>query len=228
MRIHYLQHVPFEGPASIVDWAEERGYALTGSHLYRGDPLPDLDDFDFLVAMGGPMSVNDVGEHAWLVPEMCLIRAAIDADKPVLGVCLGAQLIARAMGATVHPAREKEIGCFPVTRSAGLPPGVFDGLPETFEPLHWHGETLELPLGAVRLAETQACPNQAFQLGRRVIGLQFHLESTPDSIQALTDHCADEIVGGRFQQSVETIRDSDDRVRRVRPLLDDVLVYLSS
>jgi len=228
MRIHYLQHVPFEGLAAIADWAEARGYPITGSHLYRGDPLPALSDFDFLVAMGGPMSVNDVGEHEWLGPEMRLIRAAIEADKSVLGVCLGAQLIARALGATVHPAREKEIGWFPVTRSAGLPADVFDGLPETFEPLHWHGETLELPPSAVRLAETEACPTQAFQLGRRAIGLQFHIESTPDSVAALTEHCADEIVGGRFQQPVDVIRDCEQRTRRVRPLLDEVLEYLTA
>ncbi len=205
MRLHYLQHVSFEGPAAIATYATARGWRIAGSHPYRGDPLPELEDFDLLVAMGGPMSVNDETKLSWLVPEKRLVRAAVHAGKSVLGVCLGAQMIASAMGARVYRA-EKEIGWFPVQRVTQE--GLGAELPETFVPLHWHGETFDLPLGAIRLAETDAVPNQAFQLGARTLGLQFHLEATSESVELMAQHVADEIEsGGRHQQPPEAIRD---------------------
>lgn len=226
MRIHYLQHVPFEGPAAIVDWATRRGHGLTGTHLYRGDTFFDLDTCDGLVVMGGPMSVNDGERYPWIETETRLIAGAIERNMPILGVCLGAQLIAKALGARVYPAPEKEIGWFPVRRVDPAESGAFAGGPATFTPFHWHGETFDLPRGARRLAETEVCPNQAFQFGRRVIGLQFHIEATPESVAALIEGAAHEITGGRFQQTPAEILDSADRSAKVRPILFDILDQL--
>ena len=224
MRIHYLQHVPFEGPAAIADWARARGHALTGSRLDLAEPLPGLADFDWLVVMGGPMGVADVAAYPWMQPELRLIREAVDAGRRVLGVCLGAQFIAHALGARVHPASEKEIGWFPVEAIHGT--DAFEGFPSRFTPLHWHGDTFELPPGATHLARGPACPNQAFQVGRRVLGLQFHLEATPESVGALVDHCSCEIGDGAWEMAPEAIRDCANRCTAVTPVLHALLGYL--
>ena len=144
MRIAVLQHVPFEGPAAIADWAAARGDRIAVAHLYRGDPLPALADFDMLTVMGGPMSVNDEAKYAWLAPEIALVREAIGAGKIVLGVCLGAQIIAKSLGAKVYAAGQKEIGWFEVKRTETEHP-IFEGLPAAFPVFHWHGETFDLP-----------------------------------------------------------------------------------
>jgi GMP synthase-like glutamine amidotransferase len=210
-----------------VQWAAERGSVVGVSHLYRGDLPPGLDSFDLLVVMGGPMSVNDRDAHPWLEPELRCVREAVLANKRVLGVCLGAQLIAKAMGADVYPGPEKEIGWFPVRR-VEIPAGsdAFSGFPEEFTPLHWHGETFDLAEGAVRLAETDPVPNQAFQIGRRAIGLQFHLEATPETVAALAEACGDEVGVGPYQQPIEELLDCSLQCAAVRPLLREVLDYL--
>ena len=203
MRIHVLQHVAFEGPAAIEDWARRFGHSITRSRLDKGEALPDVAVFDLLVIMGAPMSVNDEHLYPWLKEEKILVRNAIESRRAVLGICLGAQMIASAMGAPVYRGCEKEIGWFPVRRVAASGAGAL--FPKTFTPLHWHGETFDLPAGAVRLAETDAVPNQAFQLGS-AIGLQFHLEATPESVQQLVDNAGNEIENDKpFQQSSQEL-----------------------
>lgn len=194
MRIHVLQHVEFEGPAAIEDWARRSGHTIHRSRLDKGDALPELAAFDLLVIMGGPMSVNDEPLYPWLKSEKALVRSAIESGRAVLGVCLGAQMIASAMGARVYRGSEKEIGWFPVRRVTDSGAGAL--FPEKFTPLHWHGETFDLPAGAVRLAETDAVPNQAFQIGS-AIGLQFHLETTAASVRQMTENAAHEIESGK-------------------------------
>lgn len=226
MRIHVLQHVEFEGPAAIEDWARRSGHTITRSRLDKDEPLPDPAAFDFLVIMGGPMSVNDEHQHPWLKEEKAFVRKAMESERPILGVCLGAQMIASAMGARVYRGREKEIGWFPVRRvtasGAGAP------FPETFTPLHWHGETFDLPAGAVRLAETDAVPNQAFQLGS-AIGLQFHLEATPASVQQLVANAAHEIETGKpFQQPAqEILAQTPQASSDAQPILYKLLDHLT-
>ena len=226
MRMAVLQHVPFEGPAAIADWAAARNVAMTVAHLYRNDPLPALADFDMLTVMGGPMSVNDEPEYAWLPPEIALVRDAIGAGKIVLGVCLGAQMIAKSLGAKVYAGREKEIGWFDVGRTEAAHP-IFDGLPAVFPALHWHGETFDLPAGAARLAETETTPNQAFAVGSRVLGLQFRIEATPASVEGLIQNCADEIGAGSCQQSPGAIRAGMGTCASLEPLLARVLGNLT-
>src|SRR5215470_3748086 len=166
IRMAVLQHVEFEGPATIADWAAARGVPVRVFHLDRNGILPSIYDFDMLTVMGGPMSANDQAQLDWLGPEIALVRGAIAADKTVFGVCLGAQMIAKALGARVYPGSAKEIGWFPVERTGSHP--LFDGLPDSFTPFHWHGETFDLPHEATPLAKSKITETQAFAVGRRV------------------------------------------------------------
>ena len=172
------------------------------------------------------MSANDEAKFAWLAPEIALVREAIGAGKIVLGVCLGAQIIAKSLGAKVYAARQKEIGWFEVKRTEAAHP-IFDGLPAAFPVFHWHGETFDLPTGAVRLAETASTPNQAFGINARVLGLQFHMEATPASVAGLVQNAADEIGTGPFEQSPDAIRAGVGTCASLEPLLGRVLGNLT-
>jgi GMP synthase (glutamine-hydrolysing) len=177
MKIHYLQHGATEGPGLIADWAIPRGNKIAGTHFYRGELLPASADFDWLVVMGGPMNVYEYRAHPWLRDEKRLIAQSIEQGKTVIGVCLGAQLIADVLGAKVYQNPEIEIGWFPVrfldTRKSVR---CFDQFPSEITALHWHGDTFDLPNGAIHLAESDACKHQAFAWGEKVVGLQFHIE----------------------------------------------------
>lgn len=226
MRVHVLQHVPFEGPGRIGDWLEARGARVGWTRLFAGDPLPAPDGIDLLVAMGGPMSANDEATLPWLKDEKRLIREVIVRDLPVLGVCLGAQLIASALGARVYRSPVAEIGWFPV-RGVATPDWAFRFPPE-FPAFHWHGETFDLPDGAVRLARSDACEHQAFQVKRHVIGLQFHLETTVEGVDALVEHCGDDLVEGSHIQTSDELKSAPAaRYAAMHALLDGVLGYLT-
>ncbi len=224
MRLHVIQHVPFEGPAAIREWARERGHLVTLTEQARGGRLPAVDDFDFLVVMGGPMSANDDARFAWFDEEKKLIAEALRRQKTILGVCLGAQLVAQALGARVYRNREKEIGWFPVrlTPEAGASK-LFTGLPATMTVLHWHGETFDLPQGAVRLAESDFCRNQAFELDGRVLGLQFHLEVLPEGLEDLIQNSAADLDRGPAIQTSGTMRASAGLSRTLQPALYTIL-----
>jgi GMP synthase-like glutamine amidotransferase len=205
MRVHVLQHVPFEDIGSMAEWFQQRGAQLSYTRFYEvGAQLPEPGGFDLIVAMGGPMSVNDEATLPWLVAEKAFLRAAIASEVAVLGVCLGAQLIASALAAQVYPNEVAEIGWFPVWRADAVDEACFL-FPERIELLHWHGETFALPEGASLLASSEACRHQAFQLGRRVIGLQCHPEMTPQIVADLLDECADELRPGTWVQTPEQL-----------------------
>ena len=225
MRVHYLQHVPFEGLGSIGPWLEAAGHKVTSTRLYEGVRLPEPDDFDLLIILGGPMSVNDVERFPWLRAEKLFIRRVVELKKRVLGICLGAQLIAASLGKAVYPNRYREIGWFPVHSIAGEGPTLFH-FPSRLEVLHWHGETFDLPEGAQLLASSEACRNQAFQLSDRVIGLQFHLESTPEWLSSLIDHCADDLTPARYVQTKATLLSEDPQ--KFRTINDEMAKILST
>jgi GMP synthase-like glutamine amidotransferase len=225
MKVHVLQHVPFEGLGSIGTWLRERGAQIDRTRFWIDARLPPLEDLDLLVALGGPMSVNDEAEFPWLRAEKQLLREAIAGNLAVLGVCLGAQLIASALGARVYRNPAKEIGWFPIRGVAAGSGGI--RFPPECTVFHWHGETFDLPGGAVRLAESAACDNQAFQVGHHVVGLQFHLETTPDTARSLVEHCRDELTAGPFVQTERQILDvPGSRFLEINGLMGSVLDWL--
>jgi GMP synthase-like glutamine amidotransferase len=228
MRVHCIEHVWFEGPGRIAEWACARGLAVTRTQLHSGDALPSPDAFDWLVIMGGPMSVNDERRYAWLAPEKRLIRQAQDRGCTVLGVCLGAQLIADALGARVYRAGEREIGWWPVQRVAGAEDtSILRGLPPVFDAFHWHAETFDLPEGAVHLASSAACRNQAFAYGPRVLGLQFHIEVTERSLCLLLDNSTSDLrTPGRYVQTASETFPNRARLENANRAMDAVLAEL--
>lgn len=206
MRVHHLRHVEFEGLGSIESWLTAHGHSLTTTCEFRNEPLPKVDDFDVLIVMGGPMGVNDEASIPWIATEKQLIREAIAAGKKVLGVCLGAQLIASALGARVYRNAEREIGWHEIRRTpeaAAHPLG--SALPDRYAVFHWHGDTFDLPAGAVRLAESVGCRHQAFAIGSNVLAFQFHMEMTPEWAAKLIDGCRDELGPAPYVQSADAI-----------------------
>lgn len=225
LRIRCLQHAPAEGPGAIAGWTEARGHHLASTHAYRGDPLPSTDDLDLLVVLGGAMGVHDTERFPWLADEKRLIGRAISEGKAVLGICLGSQLVADVLGARVHRAPEMEIGWFPVERTAEAARSpLFAGVPARMDAFHWHGDTFDLPAGAVHLARSAACEHQAFAYGDRVLALQFHLEMTPRIASALVRTDAEDLsCGGAYVQTAEEIISAEARFAAARPVLHAVL-----
>ncbi|SVC07140.1 uncharacterized protein METZ01_LOCUS259994 [marine metagenome] len=227
MRVHYLQHVPFEGLGVIEQWLASKGAKVSVSQLFRGDVLPAASDFDWLIVMGGPMSVCDVSSHPWLALEQELIREAIAADKVVLGICLGAQLIASAQGAGVFRNLTPEIGWFRIEAVERPERSPFSQLLESVpEVLHWHGDTFEIPPAATHLARSEGCERQAFLLGDRVLALQFHLEMTRNGLGDLVEHCRDELREGPWIQSEREMLGDEKRFERANELMRAVLDLL--
>jgi GMP synthase-like glutamine amidotransferase len=229
MRIHYIQHVPFEGPASIGQWADRQGHMQTYTRVYEKPQFPDMDSLDWLVIMGGPMGVYDEIQNPWLISEKNFVRKAIDAGKVIVGICLGAQLIAEVLGAKVFANKHKEIGWFPVEVTPdGATSKLVKFLPERFTAFHWHGDTFDLPKGAVHLARSEGCENQAFSYKDRVLGLQFHLESTPQSVKDLAQNCCNEILPGQYIQTYDQILSaSTEQYRQINEAMFGILDRLT-
>jgi GMP synthase-like glutamine amidotransferase len=231
-RVHYLRHVPFEGLGSIRPWLEARHARVTSTRLYEDPRLPSVADFDWLIVMGGPMGANDDHLHPWLFAERALIADAVEAGKVVLGICLGAQLLARALGARVYRNPEPEIGWFRVEAVAGggRPAGdsaAGQPLPLPIDAFHWHGDTFDLPAGSTHLARSAACAHQAFSVGPRILGLQFHLEMTPAGACALAEACGNELHDAPWiQPESEMLRDPS-RFERVHRAMDRTLEWLA-
>ncbi|MGD9946920.1 MAG: type 1 glutamine amidotransferase [Desulfobulbus sp.] len=210
MRIHGLQHVAFEGLGHIEKWIAEQGHSLTMTRLYAGESLPDPADFDRLVIMGGPMNIYEDDRYPWLPGERVLIRQAIAAGKSAVGICLGAQFLADALGSKVYSGAFKEIGWLPIqVTEAGKQSKLFHGLSLNPVVFHWHGDTFDIPQGAVHLAKSEACHSQAFLFENRILGLQFHLESTPETVREILAQCSDELLEGPYVQSEDQIRTAD-------------------
>ena len=221
MRIVCLTHVSFEGPGGIADWAAARGHSFELAAVYDSS-APHTGEFDMLVVMGGPMSIHDEAEHPWLLSEKRFIRAAIDSGKSVLGVCLGAQLLAASLGAEVRPGPEPEIGWFPVRLTeSGQTSKVASVLPREFDAIHWHGDTFGVPPGAIHLAESELTESQAFEFeGGRVVGLQFHLELSREDLKVLIENASQDLErAGRWVSTAERMLAGPERFAKARERL---------
>jgi GMP synthase-like glutamine amidotransferase len=224
VRVHYLQHVPFEGLGSIQSWLESRSAKVSVTRPFEEVRFPDLAEVDCLIVMGGPMSANDEALYPWLAAEKRFIAEAIGSSKGVLGICLGAQLIASSLGAKVFANPEREIGWFPIQPAPGASRSAFSSLFEApRQVFHWHGETFELPPGAIQLARSGACEHQAFSIGERVLGLQFHLETTAASARALIENCPGDLAPGTWVQSESQILANGASFPRINRVMGSVL-----
>lgn len=180
-----------------------RGYRLSNTCLYQDQPLPAVRDIDALVVMGGPMGVYEQARYPWLRQEKKFIESVLKQELPVLGVCLGAQLLAEVLGATVMKNSHEEIGWFPVRRIPALQDKRLQGLPAGFDALHWHGDTFSIPSGACNFIVSDGCTNQAFVYGNNVLGLQFHLEMLPSHVQAIYEACGRPDQTGAYIQNLD-------------------------
>jgi GMP synthase-like glutamine amidotransferase len=221
MRIACVSHVPFEGPGAIAEWASARDHQLQRFDAAHG-PFPDLSAFGLVVVLGGPMSAGDVLRHPWLAVEKTFLARCIEEGVLTLGICLGAQLLAEAIGGNVHPGAEPEIGWYPVTfgpAAARVP--YFCGWPATLVAGHWHSDTFDLPAGVESIASSELTVNQAFATPDwRVVGLQFHLEWTEDALRALVLSAPEDLVHpGRWVASAESLLGHPEHFAANRALL---------
>jgi GMP synthase-like glutamine amidotransferase len=229
MKIAALFHVSFEKLGLIEDWILEKGYSLTEYHLYNNPRLPHIHEFDMLIVMGGPMSVNDENRFPWLVSEKELIRGCRVSEKPVLGVCLGAQLIASAMGSRVYPGMHTEIGWFPVEFNQGEEARkLFPALPVKTTVFHWHGDTFDLPTDAILLGSSEITTVQAYIAYEKLLALQFHLEMKPENISLMINHADEEPVSSPYIQEVSELSAGLTNLSENKALLEIFLNYLES
>ena len=230
MRVHYLQHVPFEPLGAIEEWVQKKGYQLSGTHLYLNQNFPELNRVDLLVVLGGPMGVYDEDDYPFLREEKKFLEKALASDKIILGICLGAQLLADTLGAKIYRTPYLEIGWFPIQLTEWAKRSdLFRGFPEEFTPFHWHGETFELPKDANRIAFNTATENQGFIYGDRVLALQFHLETTPQSAELLIKNGQTDLErGGDYVQNPEEILSKNELFSQNNRLLFTLLDRLAT
>jgi GMP synthase (glutamine-hydrolysing) len=227
MRVHYLQHVPFEGLSSIEPILKERGHIISSTHLYAQQTLPKVSDIDWLIIMGGPMGVYDEAIYPWLGAEKKFIKETIESEKIVLGICLGAQLIADVLGARIVKNKYKEIGWFQINHSIESQDTILSSvIPDHTEVFHWHGDTFNIPEGAKTLASSEACTNQGFILNDKVVGFQFHLESTISSAPSLIENCRDDLDDSQYVQTENEMLSDKLKFSRINQIMHSVLITL--
>ena len=222
MKLTVFQHIPYETAGSIESWALSRSAEIISVELYNHQRPIIPSDSDLLILMGGPMSVNDHDKYPWLADEKVALEKTLKSKLPVLGICLGAQLIANVLGSRIYPNRFKEIGWFPVERVDGEG-GMSEWLPGKFEAFHWHGETFDIPRGAHHIARSEGCENQAFIYNDRVAALQFHLETTPPMLREMIKRNAAELDNSEYVQTPEEMLEEHHRFYKINGLLDTVL-----
>jgi GMP synthase-like glutamine amidotransferase len=225
LRLHCLQHVAFEGPGCIEHWVLEKGYKLSSTKFFENETLPEHSDYDLLIIMGGPMGVYDEKKYPWLIAEKEFINQAIQNNKKILGICLGAQLIASALRADVYPNKEKEIGWFTINVSETLINPLFKE-ENSYTVFHWHGDTFDLPKAAVNLAKSEGCFNQAFSYNDKVLGLQFHLEVTEDSLQQMVTFGVSELTQAKYIQTAKEILNEKELIIDNNQRMFQLLNYL--
>ncbi len=195
MKVQIIKHIEIEGPGTIGDFLNDDGIPYDVIDVFNGEPLPDsLSGTSAVIVLGGPMNVYEEDQYTFLKQEDRFLKEVIEKGLPTLGFCLGAQLIAKAKGALVKKNPQKEIGWFKVSVTEnGSSDPLFEGFQREFDVFQWHGDTFDIPEGAVRLAESELCPNQAFRVGHNIYGLQFHVEVTDEMIYQWIDAYREEV-----------------------------------
>ncbi len=224
MNIHILQNIDFEDEAYIGKWTEKKGHTLSKTKLFLGEGLPDVNNQDFIIILGGPMNVYEENLYPFLTLEKKFIEKAVKMDKKVLGICLGAQLISDVLGGKVTRNKEKEIGWFDIEMiSQKSIENPFFGFPVKFKAFLWHGDMFSIPPGAVHVAKSEACENQAFVFNGNTAGLQFHLESIPASVNRLIKNCGNELTAGKYIQKPEFIINQNSNYKIINELMERLL-----
>lgn len=226
MKVHYLQHVSFEPPGYILTWLQQHRHTVSCTRFFEPSyTLPGADDADVFIVMGGPMGVYDEAAYPWLTAEKALLKAAIDKGKKILGICLGAQLLATCLGAPVIRAVNKEIGWFAVHTTDGTEavPWFDELFPSGITVFHWHGDQFAIPEEAHHLLYSTANNNQAFLYNNQVLGLQFHLEVTGETLRGMVKAGSDELVEGVYVQSAEQIMQQMPACISCNKLMGDLL-----
>jgi GMP synthase (glutamine-hydrolysing) len=225
MKIHILQHAEWETIGQLDKWITKNGYTYTTSHLYKGDKLPN-EEADFLIVMGGPMGIYDDEKYPWLKLEREYIKSVVNSKTKVLGICLGSQFIADALGAKVYPGKEKEIGFLKINKSVNHK--ITDTIPESLDVFHWHGDTFENPKGAVNIFNSSLTQNQGFIYNDNVIAFQFHFEVGHKEIEGFIDNGRDEIIPSKYVQRESEIMSNNFDFDKANSYLFNILDNLFS
>jgi len=226
MRIHILQHVHFEGPGIILDWAVNNQHSLTFTKFDEAFTIPFPTDIDFLIVLGGPMSVGDSKNYPWLCDERDYIYQMAKTGCKILGICFGAQMISSALGMEVYPNKVKEIGWFPIQKDPEVSVEFLQNFPDDLLAFHWHSDTFEIPGRANRIFISEACENQGFTMNRHVFALQFHWEVTRKSVQQLLEFCSDDLDDSQYVQTAEELLEKPEYFTRVNRYMEQLLDYI--
>ena len=210
MNILCITHADFESPGVIKRWALDNNYGFKIEKPYKGEKLSAIDDFDFLIIMGGPQSPLKINEFPYLSAEIELIKSAMAQNKKILGFCLGAQLIGEALGAKTARSPEKEVGVYPINLAdEASNDSLLQGLPNSFPVIHWHNDMPGLTDTSVLLASSLGCPRQIVKYKHNIYGFQCHLEITLDGIKALIEAVPEDLSASKFTQSEEELLEQD-------------------
>jgi GMP synthase (glutamine-hydrolysing) len=227
MKILFVIHAAFERPGCIESWAKKHGHQTQEVNPYKGEKLPDIKDFDFLVVMGGPQSPLKIDKAPYLADEIKLIKQAVKEKKRILGVCLGAQLIGEALGAKTEQSPSREIGVYPIELLDGAKyDPIFQRFPESFDVMHWHSDMPGIPEGAVLLARSEGCPRQAFSYGDRIYGFQCHFELTQELVKGMIENCSDDLKAGTYVRTEKELMETE--YSQINSKLENALDYLAN
>lgn len=227
MKIHCIRHEPFEGLACIEDWISQNNHELSCTYTYLQQSFPSECTFDLLIIMGGTASIYNSLHESWYLEEKQFLEACIGQKRKILGICLGAQILASVLGSRIYSGKAKEIGWFPVDFFKENNQGLLF-LPDRLTTFHWHGDTFDIPRGAIPLASSELTPNQGFTYNNHVIAMQFHPEMTKTSLQKLIRAAGGELMEkGKFIQTAEGMMEKQHLIKENNSLMFKILDHLA-